>query len=222
MILENGESDNFKTKTITMERPILFSTVMVQAILAGKKTQTRRVVKEPYQSYPVVTKHLTSCEFDFHHRGGIGQYTTCPYGKSNDVLWVRETWRPKGHNFPIGFHYEWKATAEEDGNPTDEPWKPSIFMPKEACRIKLLIKDIRVERVQDITEEDAIREGIGHGFQLNAGWPDYGHIKNGVCTLTQDTARMSFASLWDSIYKKRGYGWKVNPWVWIIEFESKY
>lgn len=91
-------------------------------------------------------------------------------------------------------------------------------MPRSSSRIILKVTGVRVERLQEITEEDAIAEGVGHGFRMNAGWPDYQHIQpNGICELTQDTASMSFASLWESIH---GPGaWERDPWLWVIQFD---
>lgn len=201
------------------QRPILFSTEMIQSILAGNKTQTRRLVKPPYNTYPAVTKYLTSCEFDFHFPDGIGQYTISPYGIPCDQLWVRETFVWEGETkytdiLPIGDFY-YKADFPAGDGPTK--WKPSIFMPREASRITLEITDIQVERLLDISEEDAIHEGVGSGFQINAGYPDYQHIENGICQLTQDTAKMSFASLWEKI---NGPGsWEKNLWCWVVSFK---
>ena len=174
-------------------RPILFSTPMVLAILAGNKTQTRRVVKSPYSNYPCVTKHITSCEFDFHHDEGIGQYTASPYGKPSDQLWVRETFVWEGDTkytdmFPIGSFF-YKADFEENEGPTK--WKPSIFMPREASRITLEITDIRVESLKEITEEDAKAEGLS------------------------DVSR--FREIWFKINSVNS--WETNPWVWVIEFK---
>ena len=91
-----------------------------------------------------------------------------------------------------------------------------MFMPKRYCRIRLRLEQVRWQRLNDITEDDAIAEGIGHGFQMNSGWPDYQHIKeNNVCTRTQDCARMSFATLWDSINDR---DWESNPWVLVYTF----
>jgi hypothetical protein len=100
----------------------------------------------------------------------------------------------------------------------DKRNQPNIYLSKEACRLKLKILSIRVERLHDITEEDAIREGVGAGFQMNGGWPDYTRIVNGICEVTQDCARMSFATLWISINSQES--WDSNPWVWRIEFEK--
>ena len=201
------------------ERPILFNSEMVKAILGGRKCQTRRVIKpqpvdhhwenDPLGRY----KHhlrLVECQrgqflSSWHSLGDhidssdeSNQQILCPYGVPGDRLYVKETWRPKSHNFPTGYPYEYKATAVQDGAPVDEPWKPSIHMPKKAARIWLEITDIRVERVQDISGDDAVAKGI-------KSTPDY--------------AIDYFASLWDSINQKRGYGWESNPWVWVVEFK---
>lgn len=196
-------------------KPILFSTLMVQAILDGRKTQTRRIVKYPKKiTNPLIGFSAFTGNDLFEVRGvhENGQYGGSLFKlkyKKDDILWVRETWHPKRHNMPTGFKYEYKATAEEDGNPTDEPWKPSIFMPKEACRIWLKVTKVRVERLNDISEEDAMNEGV----ELNdQGWRCYsgGGMKN--------TARQSFISLWNSINGKT-FPWDSNPWVFVYEFE---
>ena len=188
------------------ERPILFNTEMVQAILEGRKTQTRRVIKPQPDDYGLHnhTRFPMSICSDLIGFWGTVEETgediefKCKYGITCDRLYVKETWRPKGHNFPTGHPYEYQATAEQDGVPVDEPWKPSIHMPKKAARIWLEITDIRVERVQDISGDGAVAEGI-------KSTPDY--------------AIDYFASLWDSINQKRGYGWESNPWVWVVEFK---
>ena len=158
-----------------------------------------------------------------------------------DNIWIKEAWRtlegyegvkpseipkdepiayledylthPEKHLLIIGSHYYREYDCR--------PWRPSIFMPRKFSRITLLVIDVWSELLQAITEEDAIKEGVGYGFQMNAGWPDYRHInKNGVCTLTQDTAVMSFSTLWDSINgKKPGCAWKDNPIVHVTEFK---
>ena len=175
------------------ERPILYQPEMVRATLDDRKSMTRRVIKP--QPGAVLSRientnlwTYTLCEREWK----------CPYGILGDRLWVREIWarvKDRGDN---GLGIVYRATTERK----IRKWKPSIFMPYHCRRINLEITNIRVERVQDISEEDAIAEGIGHGFQMNAGWPDYRHIRNGICDLTQDTARMSFATLWDSINAK--------------------
>lgn len=184
-------------------RPILFSTEMVQAILAGRKTQTRRPVKPPYSEYPCVSKHITSCEFDFYVKDGIGQFTACPYGKPGDQLWVKET-------FAFGMTLNgWKYTYKADGPPPYQApyglqWKPSIFLPKNASRITLEIIDIRVERLLGISEEDAKAEGVKPGRVLGLG------------AIGKETYREGFISKWGDIHGDK-YG--LNPWVWVIEFK---
>lgn len=209
------------------ERPILFNTEMVKAILEGRKTQTRRVVKGYLQDYNNVSKSFLKCEFDFHHKDGVGQIVESPYGKPGDRLWVRETWcenqNPDSDNFG-GFEYK----ADYDLAADLIKWKPPIFMPREASRILLEIKDIRVERVQEISQVDAMEEGV---FCLKKGWvdtmfPEYAEVlslwntgKHGNKPPLGPTPIMRFEKLWDSINEPRGYGWNVNPWVWVVEFK---
>lgn len=166
---------------------------MVRAILEGRKTQTRRALKNQSDGNVVIASHFWE----------FAQFMlSCPFGLIGNTLWVRETWRPKQHNFPTGWPYEWKATAEEDGVPTEGPWKPSIFMPKEACRIRLRIVEVRAERLQDISEKDAEEEGV-EGTSLDGG--------------QTVIYKPSFADLWDKI---NGPGsWDNNPWVWVITFK---
>ena len=213
------------------EKPILFSGEMVRAILDGRKTQTRRVMK------PQPVKD----EYDFWTWAGAGWgrddigapvvpghslAVRCPYGRVHDRLWVRETFvfelwedEPKPpDDRPLHCHSgdgsEWdepywlwphyRATDpepelyyEDDPNGGDGPickWRPSIFMPRWASRITLEIVNVRVERLQGIGGTDAFAEG---GF-----------------TVTQ------FIELWNSINASRGYGWDVNPFVWVIEFNK--
>lgn len=159
-----------------------------------------------------------------------GEWLTKAPWEKGDVLWVRETWwkRPfltrkdlkDGADTWPEYEYEVeKIMAWDETELKHYGWKrmPSIFMPKKACRIKLKVEGLRVERLQDITEKDSIYEGVGAGFQMNAGWPDYNSIKNGICHLTQDEARMSFASLWESINGKNA--WDSNPFVWVTDFK---
>lgn len=199
-----------------MERPILFSTPMVQAILAGRKTQTRRVVKQAQGWDPIWKPTL----INETHLDGIPRYEMrtgaqyslpffkCPYGKVGDVLWVRETWAPiiDDTGDRIGF-YHCTDTDIYSG-----PWKPSIHMPKAACRIFLRITNVRVERLQDISEEDAIAEGIGK--DKKGWWQDYTHPYRAGYMV----AKNSFRSLWHSINGEQS--WKDNPWVWVVEFEK--
>ena len=197
-------------------RPIIFSAPMVRVILDGCKTMTRRVVK------------LRAGEIA--HEGGDGSLhavanTTwgdcieriiqCPYGVPGDMLWVRETcWHREVHHADCLDEYEYCATCEHpngstnpaDYNTNDGYWRklPSIFMPRWASRLTLWNRSVRVERLQDITEQDAMREGVvpvpgTEGNSHSYRWP--------------------FCLLWDSINAGRGFGWDANPWVWVIGFE---
>lgn len=218
------------------ERPILFSGEMVRAILEGRKTMTRRVVK------PSKYFH-TQCDWYMPHSGGGwwghdgphpdciqecgGKGFYCPYGVPGDRLWVRETWNAVdcddsglhwnsrgvgGHGERECMYWEpiYKATCK---NPSLVKWMPSIYMPRWASRITLEVKDVRVERVQDITESDAEAEGM-RSLPIMIGERRTTFEKEfGV------TMRDSFRDLWDSINAKRGYGWDTNPWVWVVKFE---
>jgi len=211
------------------ERPILFSGEMVRAILEGRKTQTRRVIKpHPPLSEWGITKPWSVSAFQVGRLfcPGTTREYKCPYGEPGDRLWVRETWAycskcsHKQPEKPEGVIYK----ADGDGFSTchvcdpksmqpDYRWRPSIFMPRWASRITLEVKDVRVERVQDITESDAEAEGC-------TPW-EYQHVDPGTGEHLGNelSYRLGFHYLWDSINAKRGYGWDTNPWVWVVEFE---
>ncbi len=228
------------------EKPILFNTEMVKAILEGRKTQTRRVVK-PQPDFETAKAALggdTSTAIpaiDFEvavdmcgapllglKRGAGFGYTQpnikCPYGKPGDRLWVRETWALAQYDFDH-IPDERIYRADFGNEPVDWNWKPSIFMPREVSRILLEITDIRVERVQEISKKDAIAEGIefrdgittsGKKYSFPRYYTEEEDYKNiAVCTNPID----SYRTLWDSINDKRGFGWGVNPWVWVVEFK---
>jgi hypothetical protein len=199
-------------------KPILFSTPMVQAILEGTKTQTRRIVKpQPKQELEFFGWKLPEyIQVAFGKGVKTESLHKFPFGEIGDLLWVRETFRPKGHSFPIGEHFEYKATAEADGNPINEPWKPSIFMPKDAARIFLKITNIRVERLFNISDQDAISEGVEVIHRAEETVPVY---KNYLISENKGTTnpRKSFLTLWESINGTQSIN--DNPWVWVIEFE---
>lgn len=196
---------------------ILFSTPMVQAILDGRKTVTRRKIDRDITNFCDVDTDGTlldyqNCDGDF-----INPVDLCRY-KKGDILYVREAYAD------LLFHYVYKAdyrgqdlTLEELDLLSDVKWKPSIFMPKRAARIFLKVTDVRVERVQDVTEEQAIKEGIGSLFLDYIAYS--GDLKYSVPMEHETLAIEQFELLWDSINLKRGYGWEANPWVWVIEFE---
>lgn len=236
-----------------MIRPILFNTEMVQAILAGRKTQTRRIIKRQ--------PAFANSELGTPLKRNDGTYTfrVAPYKHvyegnykppcvPGDILWVRETWRPAkgtmhtyihgeitesedwhdgyeyragGYSFPDGFKEssdDYHLSEIRSGG----SWHPSIHMPKEAARIFLRVKDVRVERLQDITVLDAISEGCsGTICDHTDATPTYGCID---CYNTGwlEAPDEEFAQLWDTITKpadRDQYGWNANPWVWVIEFE---
>lgn len=207
------------------ERPILFSGAMVRAILEGRKTQTRRVVK-PTQSTPKVAPlrmepwiidgewqeddNGLPCWAGFHpDYPGEAKWFTCPYGQPGDRLWVRETWSKETIDSTERIVYR----ADIANGHNFIGWRPSIHMPRAYSRITLEITDVRAERVQEISEADAKAEGALQEFRTVVmrpdGGPDY-HLPLSY--------RAGFANLWDSINAKRGYGWDSNPWVWVIGF----
>lgn len=191
--------------TAVKERPILMSAAMVRAILDGKKTQTRRIIK-PQPSLKDRNTFTTETMTEAWQAGFVP--VDCPYGNRGWKLWVRETWRCFG-----GPEYEYqrepksivfKATADiiDSG-----PWKPSIFMPRWACRIVLLIEEIRVERLQQISEEDCRKEGCSGGHD---SIPDYPYSA---------TPREHYRDIWTRINGKKGpRSWDADPFVWVVQF----
>jgi hypothetical protein len=199
--------------------PILFSTPMVQAILAGRKTQTRRVVKpQPPSWCDVFGKTAFTPERHISGRGesreGYGEkFIKCPYGQPGDVLWVRESWQITDFLHVSDENYGYIYKASENGRDWEQnsegwKWKPSIHMPKAACRIWLKVTGVRVERLQQIPVEDCTKEGI-EGY--DGHWKDY--LTNGETTYRTT----SFVTLWKSINGIEN--WNANPWVWVISFE---
>lgn len=183
------------------ERPIIFGAEMVRAILDGRKTQTRRVIKpQPYyvDFEPRYEKNTWAFWSDEVLKYRNGLIVRCPYGVPGDRLWVKEAWADP-YDVRIPVYRADMATAYEGLR-----WRPSIFMPRWASRIILEITGVRAERVQAISEDDAIAEGVlGDEGPYDQGLPS-----------------MCFRTLWDSINAKRGFGWDVKPWwVWVIGFK---
>jgi hypothetical protein len=179
---------------------------MVQAILEGRKNQTRRIIKK--QPHIAGEWIMQGISWLFPN---VNPYIKlkCPYGQPGDIFWVRETWSKTDSG-----HIIYKAT-NKGFSPV---WKPSIFMPKAACRIWLKVTDVRVERLQEITEEDAIAEGIEKygpfGEYKGSKHPGGGMMKFGA----YGKASRAYEDLWESI---NGNGsWKKNPWVWVIDFKQ--
>jgi hypothetical protein len=245
-------------------RPMLFSAPMVRAILEGRKTVTRRVVKpQPsggweFEMPPKLgriiepKRHPKADKFGVFLRCTVNKYTevdiaVSPYGQPGDEIWVKETWMPfdvHGHDYHepsvvIGYrasndvrpngvsHEDFGASRQFPCSPeewrkfksqmemmeaTKERWTPSIFMPRRFSRITLVVEDVRVERLQDITEEDAAKEGIESG---QWGFKFYGKELERLNQWTTN-AKWSFQSLWESI---NGPGsWDANPFVWRVQF----
>lgn len=199
-------------------KPILFNTEMVRAILEGRKTCTRRLVKpqpDEKHTYPLgfVTdstekKKVGRFGFGIDEYGGSIQYEKPPY-QPGDILYVRETWC-KGYLMNAKERYYYKA----DDNDFLCTWHPSTNMPKQAARIWLRVMDVRVERLQDVTEDGAKAEGAidNRGF-IHSPENEYDRIH---------TARDHFIKIWNSTIKKSDidrYGWDANPYVWVISFE---
>lgn len=235
------------------ERPILFSGLMVRAILAGRKTVTRRIVSgAPYGAGCAVYgpeciagdgSASPACAMFFEgstvESRGLG-VVRCPYGSPGDRLWVRETWRygdwtedglpwidyaADDHralcehvtdDWTDRVHAAWAELSDPsntaiDGRAADRRWRPSIFMPRWAARLVLDVVGIRIERLQEITEDDARAEGVN---------PSDAHIviKDGNRQPDMErTHRGAFACLWDGINGDRA-SWESNPWVWRVEF----
>lgn len=209
------------------ELPILFNDEMVQALLTGRKTCTRRAIKLPDKmtGRPIGKSGDSSNPLGFFYPGGIKR----PPYQPGDILYVRETWNKAGlvddsdHVIEGTEKYYYAAGPEkpcfdfwvdpETGEHKDRmPWKPSIHMPKEAARIWLKVTDVRVERLQEITEDGAKEEGANYKNGKNVGLEEK----------MRRTAIERFAEIWNSTIKKSAldrYGWNANPFVWVIEFE---
>ena len=217
--------------TAVKERPILFSGPMVRAILSGAKTQTRRAMKPQPTLKPDGSEHWWPSA-DVRMMVGVESFLAskedptiapsfCPFGGIGDRLWVRETWQ----SVPFGPHRDWPGCPDlrprkvcelnrtavviwrADGEmPGPEIWRPSIHMPRWASRITLEITGVRVERLQDISEEDAAAEGVGPGY-----------MPNSLGSTTCAGYRPMFARVWRDINGPDS--WAANPWVWVIEFK---
>jgi hypothetical protein len=215
-------------------RPILFTGPMVKAILAGKKTQTRRVMKRLPFVGPRDERGCRRVYSPGRENDARDMVEVSPYGKAGDRLWVREThWRygqwVKNGKTPKG-NQKWKfVTFNDQCRFTPQPktsdrticgWysRPSIFLPTGKARINLEVLSIRVEQIQEISEADAKAEGaelMGSDKALEIVIEPGG--KAGVLNMGS-LYRYGFQNLWESINGARGYGWCVNPWVWVVTF----
>lgn len=179
------------------ERPIIFSTEMVKAILNGRKTQTRRVVKPQPQKDETIgnisCNGVVECWFLCDSDGDEmpNSEIRCPHGQVGDRLWVRET-----YGLLTNDKLTYRASCDEwhVKNKFTCKWKPSIFMPRCASRILLEIIGVRVERINCMTENEAHAEGVDN--------------------------LVTFKELWDSLNSKRGFGWDINPFCWVLSFKK--
>ncbi|HFD6847640.1 TPA: hypothetical protein ACF3LB_001389 [Enterobacter hormaechei] len=215
------------------ERGMIFNSDMVRAILDGRKTQTRRIIKDctvgrdPISKFIQIGKKFIGC-----YPEDVPELIRecCPYGVPGDRIWVRETFQGPLFDFEQMEAYQEDSSKfkkpefcvyKADGKPAPEffdaddnlhcGWRPSIHMPRWASRITLEITGVRVEQLKSISEEEARSEGVA---RLREGF--WKHYQPGW-TQHQLSARGSFATLWDSIY---GFGdWDRNPWVWVVEFK---
>jgi len=206
---------NFAQAYLELAKPILFNTLMVQAILQDRKTQTRRVIdKDISNSFDIdvdgkVIAYIDQSTGDWYDPENLAKY------KVGDTLRVRETWAKVSDwtdvDPEVGLFdgYIYKADWGSIEHPN---WKPSIFMPKEAARLFLEVLDVRVERLQDISEKDVFEEGCRIGKTIK--WDDL------IPDLRTMNKELMFIPLWDSINKKRGYGWETNPFIWVYEFKK--
>lgn len=196
----------------TKERGMIFNAEMVRAILSGQKTQTRRIMKsQPYPSKTREGDYWFSCNkvrsmvhvSDFISGNSVIPdvheffSTCCPFGAVGDRIWVRETFGD------CGARLVYRADSDDGASCTVKRWTPSIHMPRWASRILLEITNVRVERLNDISEEDAQAEGVSPSTH--------------AITPPEAVYRVGFGELWRSIYGDEG--WKKNPWVWVIEFK---
>ena len=197
------------------ELPILFNTEMVRAILDGRKSCTRRIVKHDVKAILNSPYHKEHPEVE--DKQIISKLCMPPY-QIGDILYVRETWYKGLERYMYRADYSDTEKFYRDGKEIEMKWHPSLHMPKDAARIFLRVTNVRVERLQEITEDEAVKEGIyqSNCKECNAPFgcdacPDEGYNEID-----------GFADLWNSTIKKSDldrYGWDANPWVWVIEFE---
>ncbi|HUS02936.1 MAG TPA: hypothetical protein VMY77_14460 [Chitinophagaceae bacterium] len=205
------------------EHPIIFSTPMVKAIIDGRKTQTRRIIKFPsdfnhknvYKNYPFGVKYTSNIMGETVQR-------LFPKWKVGDILWVKETYNKISIPDGIG---ERKLInvykADNSSNYLERiKWKPSIFMPRAAARIFLEVTDVRAEQLQSITEQDAIAEGVDFDYTMVDGRSYVNYLithPSGKQFACFKTAIQSYCSLWEKINPG---SWILDPWVWVIEFKK--
>ena len=247
------------TTTAVRERPIIFSAPMIRAILDGRKTQTRRAVKRPSgglstvakfcvkgTAYPDLYAWVDGHPDDIETWGVVGEPMRCPYGEPGDRLWVRETWSPDHAafypHFPVvyradGTVSDWqieKGTVESPeagGERFPFRWRSPIHMPRWASRITLEITGVRVERLNDISTNDAYAEGVRIGDKCSNSWECESDSSFGIGSFRDDLSKAAggrpwkecwclvpaYRALWESIHGEGS--WARNEWVWAIEFK---
>ena len=205
------------------ETPISFSDAMVRALREGRKTQTRRVILPQLpvgadtlrdipgsnRWYAAQVRQVNEHTTEYTPLGSDQQHPwRCPYGAPGDRLWVKEAWHQHYAGEVLGGRPCYRA---DDKCQAALPWKSSRYMPRWASRILLELTDVRIQQVQEISEADAIAEGV-----LPEDWED--RVPAGpICT--SHVGRIAFRNVWDSLNHKRGYGWDADPWVWLLTFK---
>ncbi len=204
------------------ERPILFSSAMVRAILDGSKTQTRRVAKpqpaDDIHPHTFPNEKVQGWKSSLRHKHGAQTAHFCPFGQAGDRLWVRETWQThcdQDHVTPRDLPHDSAVQYPATYDHWVSKKRPAIHMPRWASRITLEVTEVRVERLQSISEADARAEGVqryapGHGFvsdtevNIDPGWTNFANYRRG------------FEAIWGEINGPDS--WDANPWVWAISF----
>lgn len=220
------------TEAVT-ERPIIFSGPMVRAILEGRKTQTRRVTNPQPELDLIASKHSPTGFFDGDYMDAtITNPVKCPFGAAGHKLWVREAWAPGDDMFKthqceppefVWFRADDSLRGVDRQNSATADmrrprWRPSIHMPRILCRVVLRIVSIEPQRLQAITDDDCIDEGIDP--ETDPNWAHAEHMKiGGVQIEAGSEERHAFRCLWDGLNASRGFGWRDNPWVWKITFK---
>ncbi len=208
------------------ERPILFAGPMVRAILEGRKTQTRRLIR-PQPEMIMDGESLPDGTVYCGWEPVLPSWSKWPY-QSGMELWVKETWATDIPGCPNGISYRADHIGPKGGRPANPiKWRPSIFMPKSASRVRLEIVRVRAELLQSISEDDAIAEGV-EGWDVHYYDDAQDYWRNYLMTREQERNGSqhftdpikSYKSLWDSFNREK-LPWKSNPWVWVIEFKRK-
>ena len=210
------------------ERPIIFSTQMVRAILRGAKTQTQRVIPVlPKRGYSL--HQISEDKFCFRkvHKNGDATHSDVfrrPFDPC-DLLWVCETYRPIfgqtgdliGVDYKADDPEKWERLGDVIGTPVK--WRPSIHMPRQMSRLILKVTAIRAEPLRDISDKDAIKEGIYSSFLCDFPYQIAMDWNGKTKAIVEDVPKRDFETLWRSLYPDGQKSWGANPWVWVIDFD---